>query len=251
MDLTKALYVTFARALRAFARWLGLLHLLERNRHSRACLYMRSLFSIYDAEDLAYLDLPWWTFGAIDYLEAMLDERGSQMTVFEYGSGASTVWLARRCQAVYSVEHDPDWASQVRRFCAHHANVTISAIPTTSVDASTRCQSGRSNWQDLSFDRYVESIRAYPFNFDLIVVDGRCRADCLSEAQRKLNAGGVIVFDNSNRPRYRSALENSPLRRAIFSGLTPNLPGPGETTVFFASDVSANIHSAPAKGGAG
>jgi len=180
------------------ARSTGLLGHLERNRASRTSLYLRSLFSIYDAEDLAHLDLPWWTFGAIDHVDAILQRRGSDMVAFEYGSGASTLWLSRRCRAVYSVEHDVEWAERTRALCAMHDNVEILAVPPVPLpNASARCRSGRSGWREHSFDGYVESIRRFPFSFDLIVIDGRCRSECLEEARDKLTDGGVIVFDNA------------------------------------------------------
>ncbi len=244
MEPIRSIYVIFAKALAAFAESIGLIRFLERNRHVRACLYLRSLFSIYDAEDLARLDLPWWTFGAIDYLDTVLRARGRQITVFEYGAGASTLWLARRCRAVYSAGHDPAWGRQARLLCSQHKNVTIAVIPAAPCDAETRHTSERSGWSGLSFDRYVESIRTHPFNFDLIVIDGRCRAACLAEAQRKLNAGGIIVFDNSNRRRYRTAIQSSPLRRTVFRGLVPSLPFPGETTVIHAEASSGETTDA-------
>ena len=243
MRLTKDIYVSSVRSLTAVAGPIGLLGYLERNRQSRACLYLRSLFSIYDATDLAKLDLPWWTFGAIDHVDAILRERGAHMTVFEYGSGASTLWLARRCRMVYSVEHDPDWAGQARLLCEGHANASISSVPATQAVPSTRCRSQRAGWTNLSFDRYVESIRTHPFDFDLIVIDGRCRAECLSEAMRKLKDGGLIVFDNSNRRRYRDAIDGVVLERKIFRGLVPSLPFPGETTIFQSAGVPAGEDS--------
>jgi hypothetical protein len=242
MHPMKRAYVSLVRLLAAIARTVGLLRCLERNKQSRVCLYLRSLFSIYDAKDLAKLDLPWWTFGAIDYIDAILRERGGRMTAFEYGSGASTLWLARRCQTVHSVEHDPDWAAQTRLLCQQHGNVTIAEVPATPASASTRCRSKRAGWTTRSFDRYVESIRAYPFDFDLIVIDGRCRAECLPEAKRKLKDGGLIVFDNSNRCRYRDAISGARLETKVFRGLVPGLPFPGETTVLQAASASANSH---------
>lgn len=241
----KRAYVSLVRLLASVAETIGLLRCLERNKQSRTCLYLRSLFSIYDAEDLAKLDLPWWTFGAIDYVDAVLRERGGCMTVFEYGSGASTLWLARRCHSVHSVEHDPDWAAQTRRLCQQFGNVIIAEAPAIPASASTRCRSERAGWTALSFDRYVESIRAYPVDFDLIVIDGRCRAECLTEARRKLKAGGLIVFDNSNRRRYRDAISDARLEAKIFRGLVPGLPFPGETTVLHAAGASACSHQNP------
>jgi Methyltransferase domain len=231
MQAAKGAYVATIRAIGSVARFSGLLRYLEGKKKSRACLYVRSLFSIYDAEDLARLDLPWWTFDAIEHVDAILRRQGREMVAFEYGSGASTLWLARRCRNVVSVEHDSEWAERTRALCAPHDNVEIRAVPPTGLTATTRCRSGRTGWKEYSFDDYVESIRRYPFRFDLIVVDGRCRAECLEEARNKLNEGGLIVFDNSNRRRYREACERLAMEHTVFKGLVPGLPFPGETTV--------------------
>lgn len=235
MDRVKSLYVRAFRAARQFAKAFGLLQFLESRRSSRLCLYLRSLFSVYDAQDLARLDLPWWSFDAIASIEAELTRRGDRMSVFEYGSGASTLWLSKRCRAVHSVEHDPDWARQVREMCAGRANVTISTVTAPKATEATRCRSGRSGWTDRSFDRYVDSIRSCPEKFDMIIVDGRARADCLAAARGMLKDGGMILFDDSHRSRYRAAIETFDMPRRTFHGLVPGLPMPGETTVFSAS----------------
>jgi hypothetical protein len=232
MDLAKQFYVRAARSMRDCAGPIGLLDFLESRRASRLCLYLRSLFSVYDAQDLARLDLPWWSFDAIDYVEAVLADRGAQMSVFEYGSGASTLWLSKRCRSVHSVEHDPEWAAQVEEMCSDRPNVTISTIPAPMATVATRCRSGRSGWTDRSFDRYVEFIRGCPEKFDLIIVDGRARTDCLVEAKGMLNKGGLILFDDSHRARYQQGLLRFDMPRRTFHGLVPGLPMPGETTIF-------------------
>jgi predicted O-methyltransferase YrrM len=228
-------YVALVRALGRALDAIGLLRFMESRSRSRAWLYARSLFSIYDAEGLARLDLPWWSFGAIEHIDALLRRRGSDVTVFEYGSGASTAWLARRCRRVHSVEHDPEWAERARALCRGYDNVEVRAIAATPANRDTRCRSQRAGWTGLSFDRYVESIRDYPFAFDLIVIDGRCRVECLVEAERKIKDGGLIVFDDSDRRRYRQAIDRTALRRETFRGLVPGLPCPGETTVLHAA----------------
>ena len=65
-----------------------------------------SLFAYSDVKRMVMLDKPWWIYHAIDDVEDFLTERGGKARVFEYGAGASTVWLASRASKVYSVEHD-------------------------------------------------------------------------------------------------------------------------------------------------
>jgi len=44
-------------------------------------------------DDLVNLDIPWWTYGAIDAVQQHLESLKGRARLFEFGSGASTVWL--------------------------------------------------------------------------------------------------------------------------------------------------------------
>ena len=230
MGRLKASYVSTMRALRGAADSAGALKWLEAHRDTRGLLYLRSLFSIHDAEDMMRLDVPWWTFAATDWVDAFLRSRPAAST-FEYGAGASTVWLARRCARVYSVEHDQRWAETVSRLVSPYANVTLAVVPPEPGPAAgSRYRSQKEGWRDVSFERYVRSIDVVPGQFDLIVVDGRCRASCLEAAVPRLAPGGIVVFDNTLRRRYRSAIAASGLRRACLhrARARPPLPRPDD-----------------------
>jgi hypothetical protein len=54
--------------------------------------------------------IPWYTYPATEYL-SHLDF--SRLTVFEYGSGNSTLWWAKRAKSVFSVEDDKDWFEKI------------------------------------------------------------------------------------------------------------------------------------------
>jgi Methyltransferase domain len=224
-------YISGMRALRSVAERLGALEWLEARRATRILLYLRSLFSIYDVDDMVRLDIPWWTFAATAWLDAFLRARPGAVA-FEYGAGASTVWLARRCARVHSVEHDAPWAGTVSRLVASHPNVRLTCVPPEPLDAQgSRYQSRKAGWRHLSFERYVRAIDAVPGAFDVIVVDGRCRRACLEAARPRLADGGVIVFDNTLRRQYRGAITASGLRARVFTGLAPGIPYPEQTTV--------------------
>ena len=54
------------------------------------------------------LQLPWFSYSAIDFLKIFLRKTHR---VFEFGSGGSTLFFADRCASVESVEEDPSWAT--------------------------------------------------------------------------------------------------------------------------------------------
>ena len=95
-----SLYVFGVRFLKSLLTIIGIMWVLERYSQFRWILYIRSLFSIFDAADLVKLDLPWWSFGAIDHLESHLSSLSGKAVVFEWGSRASTAWLAKRAAKV-------------------------------------------------------------------------------------------------------------------------------------------------------
>lgn len=229
----KALYVSITRLLRRFAGFAGLLALLERHKDKRAVLYLRSLFSIYDAEDMLVLDVPWWTFSATDYIGAYLERLHGEAIVFEYGPGASTIWLSKRARKVYYVEHDHGFGTVMEKLVADKSNVegtTVAPVRRSPGDEITS-PSGREGYENDDFSDYVSAIDRAGELFDLIVIDGRARNSCLEKAKDYLKPGGLIVFDNSSRRRYQEVFEDPDIEATRFSGLAPALPYKEETTV--------------------
>jgi hypothetical protein len=228
----RQLYVLCVRAIRFLAGKVGLLSWLERHRDRPSLLYIRSLFSIYDAADMASLDLPWWTFGATHQVEEFLRQRGGMASVFEYGPGASTIWLSKRARSVTYVEHDAGFAPIVKQLTLGAENVTgILLPPVLCKEKKPLCHSERKGFEGYEFSPYVSAIRVAEGPFDLIVVDGRARSSCLYEAVRHLKPDGIILFDNSHRKRYRSAIVACGLDAQVYRGMAPALPYPEETTI--------------------
>ena len=56
--------------------------------------------------------LPWLSFRAIRELDALIQ---SSWRLLEFGSGMSTLWLARRGGFLHSIESDRNWYQQVSR----------------------------------------------------------------------------------------------------------------------------------------
>ncbi|NNE96468.1 MAG: class I SAM-dependent methyltransferase [Acidimicrobiales bacterium] len=189
--------------------------------------WLRSQFAVYSIEDLVALDTPWWTYKAIDEVESWLEQR-PKTVVFEWGSGASTVWLQKRATSVTSVEHDETFSSIVQPYLGD--NSTLLVRPGVSSE-HPRIGSAKRGFTQLDFTAYVEAIDEVEGKFDLIVIDGRARSVCLERATSRLNDGGIIVFDNSHRRRYQDALGGTHLRLSRTRGLTPASPYPTETSL--------------------
>jgi len=99
----------------------------------------------------------------------------------------------------------------------------------------------------LSFRRYVHFLGDYALGtFDVVMVDGRARGPCLAIASRLVAAHGLLILDNSERPRYApaiTAVERDGWRTAHFHG-----PGPYVIREFWNTTVFTRD---PADGGRG
>jgi len=222
----RLVYVLLLRGARRVLGSIGILDRLER-RKGRGARWFRSLFAIYDIDDLVRLDIPWWTFDAIDAVDQYLAAKPGAR-VFEWGSGASTVWLAKRAGEVISVEHDSTWADVVAPRIAGFDHVTLTRV---AAQAEGRIGSGKFGFEGQYFDRYVSAIRDVQEQFDLIVIDGRAREACLEEALARLAPGGLILFDDFKRARYRAAVFGLGLRVQTLDGLAACLPLPDSTAL--------------------
>ena len=174
--------------------------------------------------------IPWINFKAITWLESYLKPG---MSVFEYGSGGSTVFIAGRVKSLVSVEHDRAWYIRIKELLA--AERVSNAEPllfepekiATQPMTSYGCDSYASTvLPGLSFEKYVKSIEAYPDkSFDLVFIDGRARASCIKHAIKKVRDAGYIMVDNSERQIYNEAFVLlADYKRQNFIGF-----GPGST----------------------
>ncbi|TDV50896.1 class I SAM-dependent methyltransferase [Actinophytocola oryzae] len=229
MSGIRGAYVTGVRTVRKAVDKTGLLSKLESSESPKA-RHVRTLFSIFDAGDMVKMDLAWWSYPAMRRVDEFLSER-PDARIFEYGAGASTLWLAKRAGQVDSVEHDAGWAESVREMLADTAgNAKLHVVPPTGATADTTVRSGRVGHTDLDFANYVSTIDEVGGSFDLIVVDGRARVDAFRRSLDHLEDDGVVVFDNIKRKRYWDVLSAMPgLRIELLKGGTPTLPYPTTT----------------------
>lgn len=166
--------------------------------------------------------LPWTTFPAIRWIKSYIR---AGMNVFEYGSGASTLFFADRKVHLTSLEHSDGWVEVVEEALEPEKRKRTKLIfvpPEPKEDPDFRGypdKEGRTNYRN-----YVTSIDEFPDEyFDLVVVDGRARNACARRAWKKVKPGGFLLLDDAQRPKYRPTHDLlSKYERLEFTGLSPH-----------------------------
>jgi hypothetical protein len=222
-------YVRCVRALAAFVDAIGVGRWLSRRR-SPVAQHLYSLLAIYDLERMVALGLPWWTYGAIEEVDRFLAAREGKARVFEFGAGASTLWLAERAGEIHSVEHDLAFVEMLEPRLKPLENVHLRPVAAVPIEGDAGpagdapLTSGRAGYEGQDFTDYVAAIDAVGGPFDLIIVDGRARDACLRAAVPHLADDGVILFDNAGRDRYQPAIRGCGLDVDVKAGWAPSLP---------------------------
>lgn len=151
--------------------------------------------------------LPWLTLSAINWLE---DTIKPSWKVFEWGSGASTLYFSRKAKLIVSIEHDNKWYDQISEIIQHEniCNLRYSLIPPVlSEHEKEFYKSSDNNYTNYSFVNYCKVIEKYSNNyFDLIVIDGRSRPGCIIHAIKKVKKNGYILLDDSERKEYQKGI---------------------------------------------
>ncbi|WP_198350872.1 class I SAM-dependent methyltransferase [Flavisphingomonas formosensis] len=214
-DMLKRTYIRLAQAAPGWLAPGGVFSSAARAPHGWR-RWAASLGAIYHIDRMIALDIPWWNVAATVEIERFLAARPGA-SVFEYGSGASTLWLARRAARIVSVEHDAAWAEKLSVRLAGKNHVTL-------------LSAGFDHMGDPALQPYVRAI-APTGQHDLIVVDGRLRTACLDAAIPHLKTDGLLLFDDSGRSRYRAAIGACGLAERRLHGLSYCVPYPDSTSL--------------------
>lgn len=163
---------------------------------------------------------PWFTFPAVELLK---DRIGPTMTVFEWGSGYSTLFWARRCNEVVAYESSHIWANKIEKM----------------IEAEGLSYCGRVVRKGINYYACMLPSQFIGM-FDIVVVDGRVRMDCLRNASNLLTRRGVVILDDSNRKEYQEGIEdfleqNPDFRMLRFQGLKQRGFKVDETAIFYRS----------------
>lgn len=157
--------------------------------------------------------IPWFTYPAIEILYDRLNEK---MSVFEFGSGNSTLFFAERVRQVISVEHNKDWYYKISKQAAANSKIIYAKADHPN--------------------EYLDVLKMSNQKFNIIIIDGIFRNECLIESISYLSENGVIILDDSERLEYSMGVERiikQNFKRLDFWGISPGYLYRKATSVFY------------------
>ncbi len=156
------------KAVRAIGTALiGPIRWAQRTGYSRSALAGKSV-------DARGVPRPWYCMAAVDFIDT-LDFSGH--TVLEFGSGQSTLWWAQKAESVTAVEESAEWFGYVQR--------SLQNMPKATVHLET------------DLNRYAALPRTWRRKFDVVIVDGGDRVQCMRTALDVIDDNGLVILDNS------------------------------------------------------
>lgn len=165
--------------------------------------------------------IPWVTYSFIDFIK---DRIKTSHSMFEFGSGNSTFFYAKRAGKVVSVEHDKAWFDKIY---------------------SDKPQNSEMIFCELEDDgKYCRMAGSFNEKFHIIIVDGRDRANCCKQSLSALTDDGVIILDDSERPQYQEAIaymKQAGYKELPFSGIAPGSFIYKSTSVFYKQENCLGI----------
>jgi hypothetical protein len=165
--------------------------------------------------------LPWMNYNVISFLEERLAD---DLDLFEYGSGFSTLFFCRLVNKVISVEYDKDLLDTL-----------LSEVP----------ENAKIIFREEDYDgEYCRAIKETNQLFDVIVIDGRDRVNCIKQSHDSLSERGIIILDDSQREEYQegiSFLLSKGFKKIDFEGLKPTGFTPDRTSIFYKENNCVGI----------
>ena len=167
------------------------------------------------------LPLPWVTYSFIDFISNRLSKT---MDIFEYGSGNSTLWYAEKTNSVTSVENDKQWFKKIKNSMPNNVQIYYEEL----------VYGGK-------YSKFSENLE---MKFDIVIVDGRDRVNCMISAINSIKDGGIVVLDDSERESYQDGVEflmKDGFKKIDFWGISPGLFYKKCTSVFYKNENCLGI----------
>ena len=154
--------------------------------------------------------IPWFTYPAIEFISQF---SLSEKTIFEWGSGNSSLFFQKRAEKITSIEVDLAWYEYL----------------SPSIDDNNLLL-------HVKEEHFVDTIDNFKERYDIIIIDSIYRFQCCEKAIKYLKADGVIIFDNSDwHPKSCDFLRKNGFLQIDMHGFGPINNYTWTTSIFFST----------------
>lgn len=131
--------------------------------------------------------------------EFFLNNINKNSKVLEYGSGISTIEIAKKCGSILSMEHQEVWYDKNKSLLPNNSQIVLKKPDLPYIEGN-HCGTYE------EFKSYIE----YPIDkgpFDIILIDGRARVSCASICHKMAHNDTIIFVHDFHREEYKKILE--------------------------------------------
>ncbi len=164
--------------------------------------------------------IPWFTYPFFMFLKSRISPK---IRILEYGCGSSTLWFSDKVREIVSIEHDKSWFNAVGQNTPSNAKLILK-------------ENNREDYALLEHKEYGL--------FELVIVDGLFRNECLVNSLNLLTDDGVVILDNSEREEYVEGVNfliGQGFRKIDFWGMIPVVSNLSCTSIFYRPTNWMNI----------
>lgn len=165
--------------------------------------------------------IPWLTYPAVKFISERLNP---ELTIFEYGSGNSTLFYSKHVKKVVSVEHNRFWYDRIKPRLPKNSEIRL---------------------VDIDYNgRYCKSITETGQKFNVVIIDAEDRINCIKNCLDNLTEDGVIILDDSEREEYLEGINfllQKGFKKIDFSGISGGYMNHKTTTIFYKNINCFNI----------
>ena len=141
--------------------------------------------------------MPLYSYPCYEYIRSM-DWKNAN--ILEFGCGYSSIWWDNVDANVYGVDSNDEWINKIQSSVSGHLNIELAN----------------------DGEEYTTSIYRHNLKYDVIVIDGMYRYDCVEPSLDCLANDGMVILDNSEwHTNTKELLDNSDLMPVHFHGMKP------------------------------
>ena len=161
--------------------------------------------------------LPWMTYPFIEFITEKLQPHH---IIFEFGSGASTLFFAPKVQKIVALESNKKWHKIIQ---VKLGEASINNVELTLMEDAL---------ENSAYENYAKNSSE---KFDFIIIDSLKRFACAQNVISALKPSGSVILDDSERTNYKKIFDffaENNFQKQDFFGIAPGQFRIKNTTIF-------------------